>query len=334
MITDIVISKFGKPDFDKAINDAAIAAMGEQFLALTIDGLKDRDGYQKVHESRMLVKNTRVAVEKRRKDLKEDALNYGRQVDAEAKRLTALLEPIEAHLEAEQSRIDAEKENIRKAEEEKKQAAINGRIEILAGYGRQGDLLTLAVLPDAEFEAEVAKSKTEFEASQAQKAEEEKLKKEESERLARVAEEQAQERARLEAMAKEQEQKQADIKRQEEAIAEEKARIKAAEDAKIAEAKRQEELDQARKQAAEKAKAEAELEAKLKSEKEAKELRLAKEKTEAEERLRPDREKLAAFAMSIKNLSRPVLASEEAGKILADAEVALAKVCAALRKGK
>lgn len=316
------------------VTDAAIAAMSEKFMALTIKGLEDKAGYERVRESRLLVKSKRVEVEKTRKTLKEDSLRFGRMVDAEAKRITSLLEPIEAHLESEETRIDEEKARIKKEEEDRKQAVLNARIELLTGYGRQGDLLSVAILPEDQFQAEVEKAKSEFEAAKAKAAEEERKKKEEAERLAKIAEEQEAERARLAAIAKEQEEKEAAFRKREEAIEAEKQALKAAEEAKIAEAKRQEELEQARKEAAGKAKAEAELEAKLKAEKEAEEQRLAKEKAEAEERFRPDREKLAVFAMSIKNLPRPILTSEEAGKILADAEVTLAKVCAALRKGK
>jgi chromosome segregation ATPase len=110
------------------VTDAAIAAMREKYMPLTIAGLDDACGLQAVHAARMVVKSHRVQVEKVRKDLKADALEYGRKVDAEAKRITAMLEPIETHLANAEGRIEAEKETIRnaarlKAEAEAKAAA-------------------------------------------------------------------------------------------------------------------------------------------------------------------------------------------------------------------
>ena len=100
--------------FDLA--DTAIAAMRAEYMPLTICGLTDTVGYKAVHSARMVVKNHRVQVEKVRKELKADALEYGRRVDAEAKRITAMLEPIEGHLARKEDAYEAEKERIRNAE--------------------------------------------------------------------------------------------------------------------------------------------------------------------------------------------------------------------------
>lgn len=99
------------------LTDAKISKLRESFMPLKIDGIADKEGYLAVHEARMEVKRIRVAVEKKRVDLKADALEYGRRVDAEAKRITALLEPIEKHLESEEARIDQERERIKREAE-------------------------------------------------------------------------------------------------------------------------------------------------------------------------------------------------------------------------
>ena len=77
---------------------AIVAEKFQPMMELTVKGVDDKTGLAKVHAARMEVKNCRVAVEKHRKHLKADALEYGRTVDKEAKRITALLEPIEQHL--------------------------------------------------------------------------------------------------------------------------------------------------------------------------------------------------------------------------------------------
>lgn len=104
------------------IPDTAIAKYRQDFMVLSVKGVDDKDGYDLCHSARMEVKGKRVEVEKTRKKLKEDALEYGRAVDKEAKRITALLEPIENYLLSQEKIVDDEKERIKKAEE-------NARIE-------------------------------------------------------------------------------------------------------------------------------------------------------------------------------------------------------------
>ena len=96
--------------------DTAIAAMRDEYMPLTIRDVNDLVGFKIVHSARMVVKNHRVQVEKVRKQLKADALEFGRRVDGEAKRINALLEPIESHLSKEEDAYEAEKERIRNAE--------------------------------------------------------------------------------------------------------------------------------------------------------------------------------------------------------------------------
>ena len=79
------------------IADATIEAMSKSYMVLTVHNPNDRKGYAVVHEARMEVKGKRVDVEKKRKDLKADAVKFGRAIDGEAKRITALLKPIEDH---------------------------------------------------------------------------------------------------------------------------------------------------------------------------------------------------------------------------------------------
>jgi hypothetical protein len=75
-----------------------------------------------VYNARIVVKNARVDIEKERKERKAKVLELGRQIDAEPKRLTALLAPIEAHLQAEEDRIDAERLAIKNAAKIKAEA--------------------------------------------------------------------------------------------------------------------------------------------------------------------------------------------------------------------
>lgn len=114
---------FVAPDLNQSLArfmlpDTAIAKMREEFLPLTIAGIDDKAGFKKVDQARKLVKGHRCDVEKTRKDLKAEALKFGQAVDAEAKRITAMLEPIEVHLETEQRRVTDELARIAREKEE------------------------------------------------------------------------------------------------------------------------------------------------------------------------------------------------------------------------
>ena len=115
--------------------DAEIERLRTEYMPLKINGLADRTGYVKVHDARMVVKNYRVAVEKTRTALKADALNYGRMVDAEAKRITALLEPIEDHLGRQEEAIEIERERIKAEAEAARKRRLDDRMAALAAVG-------------------------------------------------------------------------------------------------------------------------------------------------------------------------------------------------------
>lgn len=261
------------------IADAEIATLKAKFMQLSIKGINDTGGYQQVHSARMVIKNHRVDVEKRRKELKADALEFGRKVDAEARRLTLLLEPIESHLEAEEKAIDDEKERIRnearlkaEAEERSKREAEEARLR-------------------AEREAEAERLRVERQrlVEQQREIEEERRKIEaEKQRLANI-----------------------EIERQRVIDAENK-RLADIEAAK----QRQIELDMARVEAAERARIETEQRiareqeaARLKAEQEAEAKRQREARAEAkrkrQEELLPDKEKLCAVAEAILRTTLP-----------------------------
>lgn len=107
------------------ITDAVIEKMRENYMPLKISGINDKENFTAVHEARMVVKNHRVRVEQRRKELKVDALEYGRRVDGEAKRIFNLLEPIEKHLQMEENRITEEKERIKEEARQLEENRVN-----------------------------------------------------------------------------------------------------------------------------------------------------------------------------------------------------------------
>lgn len=280
----------------------AIRAMADQYLPLTIAGIDDKAGFEAVHKARMTVKNTRIAVEKRRKELKADALEYGRQVDSAAKQLTALLEPIELHLESQERAVEAEKARIRQEAEAAKQARVAKRIELLTALGAALDFAMINGATDEQFAVELEKAKSAHAervlAEQAAAAERERQEVVRREQEAKLAAERAAMEAKLAA-------ERAELERQRQAQAAEQARIDD-ERRRVAEeeAARQRaiELERAKAEAAEQARLEAERRAAERAEREKAEAEAreaARLKAEAE---RPHRDRLFALAMKLEAL--------------------------------
>ena len=290
------------------ITDAVISEMEARYMTLTISGLDDKEGYGAVHEARMVVKGKRIEVEKMRKELKADALAYGRKVDSEAKRIFRKLEPIESHLQSEESIITEEKKRVKEEEERKEEQRVQARIDELAKFECSLPFFDVAAMSDDEFNVVLGNAERRFEEEQWRKSEEDRQRKEkeESERLAREAEAKklAEERAELDRIKHEQDKKNAELQA-------EHARIEA-EKREIAEQQR---LEVAKKEAAQLA---------LKQEKEKRERdeqdRIEREKEMAAEKkrkeaLKPDKEKLDEFAKNF-DVDLPKVKSDEAKQIL------------------
>ena len=275
-----------------SVTDADIATMKEQFMPLTINGVNDSGGAKAVHSARMKVKNIRCDIEKRRKELKADALAWGKRVDTEAKTLTDQLAPIELHLSSQEDAYEAEKERIKQAERE--------RLEAIERAKREAEEARLKAIRDAE--------EAKLQAEQA--AEREKI--------------------RLEREKLAEEQRQLNAERQK--IESAKQRLAEAEAAHLREVefenKRRQTLIEAERVRVEAEKqANAEKEARI-----AREAKATEEKAKAEEaariraeELKPDREKLLTVADAIASLSIPEVSIKSANaasrvqSVLADA---------------
>ena len=277
-----------------SVTDAVIAKYKQEYMALTVKGIDDKNGYDICHTARMEIKGKRVEVEKTRKKLKEDSLEYGRAVDKEAKRITALLEPIEEHLTAQEKIIDDELER-------KRQALINAKLEEEAAAKKAEEDRIAKVRADQE--AEALRLAT--------------ISKEQSEREAKIKEAEA-----------------AIEREKQRVIDEEIARKKKIQDEKDkaeAEKKRKEELEKAKKEAAEKALKDAE-ERRIKEEK-AKAAQIEKDRIAAEKKAQraPDKIKLLHYSDAIMDISPIELKSEEAILIFNEFHATLVKIDTILR---
>ena len=324
-----------------SVTDAAIAKMEADYMGLTINGLNDKAGFAMVHSARMDVKNKRLAVEKRRKELKADALAWGKKVDGRANEIFSKLAPIEEHLDAEEGKITKEKARQEAEAKRIKEVQAQERVDQMASVGVSLAFLQAMEMNEDHFRQRLAVATEEYAREQARIADE---KRKEAERLEaerksreeeskRIASERAElERIRAEENAKRKEQE-AILRAEREALEakrrEEEARARAeresieAERRKVEDARREQEhreaVAKAEKEAAERSiresKERAEREAREKAEAEA----AAKAEAERQDRLRPDREKLQVWAASLLDVSCTTPESPEAKAIVTEA---------------
>ena len=104
------------------ISEAACDLLKSKYKDLVIT---DQKTYQAVVEGIREVRTLRVSVEKRRKELKRDALEYGRRVDSTAKTITEKLIPVEAHLKSLKKAEDDRKLQERLEKERKEKERID-----------------------------------------------------------------------------------------------------------------------------------------------------------------------------------------------------------------
>ncbi len=286
------------------------------------------EGYELVRMAIGELRDKRGSVEKRRVELKSDALAYGRKVDSEAKRLTGLLEAIEEPLKLKKSAVDDEKARVKFEAEAAKLRALQD--EIHANEARQE--AERKAVRDAE-EARIAADRAQVEAERAKLAEE-RRQAEETAKAARAVEDARLqvERVRLQkiedAQRAEGEALRAELKRNREAD-EAAAR---AEREKIDAERRAVEAERQKAERAEferQAKVKAEAEAIAKAERD----RLAAAERQARiDALKPDLEKVRMFAQAIRNLAQasPKARTKDAKALIAGAVTGLGAVADAV----
>jgi hypothetical protein len=101
-----------------------------------IKAITNKAGYEQVHAARIVLKNTRVEIQRLGKGAREDATKFSKAVIAEENRLISLIEPEETRLECMQTQWDADREAERVAAiaaEEQRVEALEERVVELRG---------------------------------------------------------------------------------------------------------------------------------------------------------------------------------------------------------
>jgi hypothetical protein len=194
------------------ITEGAIAKLQADCMGLKVRDFNDKEGFELCRKARIDVKAKRVAVEKRRKELKEESLKFGRMVDSRANELKSKLVEIETHLQAQEDVVLKELERRKAEEERKKKERIEARAAELAKYGASVPFAALETMPDEKFSELLAAEKSRFEKQEEERRiERERLAALEAERKEQEAKARAQEeenrKLREELLAKEREER-------------------------------------------------------------------------------------------------------------------------------
>lgn len=291
------------------VNEAEIAKLSDIYMNLTIKDFEDIEGFEAVHSGRMVMVKHRTAIDKLRKRTNEDAQTFIKTNNTNAKKLLALMEPIETHLKEEEGKITKEKERIKAEEDRLKKERVEKRVNALLALGVVVAFIDVAMMSDEDFTKLLAESEESYVT---------KLNTQEEERLAKEAEKKklAEDLAKADALKKELDAKAKELEEKEKKLQTEREAIEAE---KEAEHKRAAELE-AKEKLEEELKIQAEKDAQEKVEREARE---KKEREEAEEKekarqeaLRPDKEKLLLWVDAILSVPEPELASDESWRLL------------------
>lgn len=251
--------------FDPTV--AELTKVAEESRAIVVTDFDDPKQIEAVHAKRIELKKTRVSIEKRGKELREDAVKFSKAVIAKEKELIAIIEPEEIRLDQLE---DAAKQNAIEKERLRKWPERLERLKALEYKGGSSDDYVLRMMSDVDFETYINNVKAKIEAERLSK-----------EREALLAQEMELKRKEEELAAKERalEKEKADRERAEREKVEAEAREK----------RRAEELEKARLDGERKAKEEADRKAaeeKERIEREDKERKDAEAKAERSRRFK------------------------------------------------
>lgn len=149
---------------------AELTTLADKYRNLTIKDISDKEGYNAVHEAQMQLRATRVDIEKRGKEMREDATAYQKAVIALERSLTDIISEVEDQLKAEKTRIDNLKLEIKLKAEREAREITDKRIRELAQYNVNIPLFELEHMGEVEFIALVQTSRLAYEAQQAEMA--------------------------------------------------------------------------------------------------------------------------------------------------------------------
>lgn len=321
------VSPFGNVDY--GVTEDSLKALAESFS--DIKEVPDRKSYDAAQKAVTTLKRARTNIETRRKELKSDALEFGRLVDSTAKDLTAVIQPEEQRIQdlldvvkAQKAAEKAERERIEQERIDRILARIDAIVKVPASLQRADsakvlearDAMEKEVIDDTfeEFVERAAEAKAntieELNELYAGALHDERIAEQERKERERI---EAEQKAEAERLAAERAALDAERKAQEEAERKRHAEAEAKIAAERAEIERQQSELRAEQERMEKAKRDEEERQRQEAEAKERAEREAEEKAEAKaraERLKPDYEKVEALVSTLEQLVMPELSDE------------------------
>lgn len=117
------------------VTDIAIAELNDRYGELKIKDFNDQEGYKQVRAARLHIKELRVNLDKKRKELVEKPKNIAKQIDAEAKRRREQLEILENKLSVQEQEFENEKERLKRERLILEEKQYQSRVESLNCWG-------------------------------------------------------------------------------------------------------------------------------------------------------------------------------------------------------
>lgn len=135
MATDLQTQPFTIQAITYDVPHAVIEQLAERYLPLKIKSINDKSGLRRVQAGREALHELTRKIEKRRKELKADSLDYGRKVDEAARELQSLIEPIAGHLQQLEHDNARERTRLERDAAGQRVAVIRERLGLLAECG-------------------------------------------------------------------------------------------------------------------------------------------------------------------------------------------------------
>lgn len=162
---------------------AELIALTEKHKAAIHIEIIDKETYEQVHSSQIVLRDTRNDIKNQWLAIRENANKFIKQVTAAEKELLALITPTEdiliAKKEEWKKKEDEKKELERKAQEE----LANNRNQELAKYGYVHDLFDLKIMEEEKFQELFSEKKTEWETVENTRISIERIEKRKNERI-------------------------------------------------------------------------------------------------------------------------------------------------------
>lgn len=178
-MTELEIKSTSKLSLEEHFKDFEQQATewSEKAKSIIVEDVSQTDLMKQAREARLILRDVRLGVEKKHKELKADALTFTQMLDSIKRKLVGLIEPIEEHLMTQEKFIEIH--------EEKRIAQLRvKRTEALRPYmGDQADKMQLGELEEETFNSILEGQKSAFEERKRKEQEEkQRLEQEEQER--------------------------------------------------------------------------------------------------------------------------------------------------------